>query len=726
MPRPLSPSPPEVSGGARHAPEAPVTRREGVVDDYHGTRVIDPYRWLEDGDAPEVIAWTDAQNARTRAVLDAYAGRDALRRRLHELLDVGTVSAPAMRLRGDGEALYFHHRRAPGQQQRVYCVRVGVDGIDRALIDVATMSAEATTAIDWTSPSPDGALVAWGSSDGGSEESVLRVRDVATGGDLPEAIRRTRLVSIAWLPDGTGFFYTRYPEPGTVPAGDEVYGRKVHFHALGDAPDGSRDALVCPPPDWPWQKTFSPRVLLSPNGRYLVVRVHRGPGRADVWTRDRHAGASAPWKPVAHGIDARFDPIARDERLFLLTNWGAPRSRLMAVDYAALEPASWRAIVPEQADVLRSATVTKSTVVAKYVRDAATRLRCFSLDGVPRGELPLPAIGSASAYGSSDGDEAFVHFTSFTVPPSVLRFDLRTGASSTWARAGVGVALPAARVTLARATSRDGTPVPMYVVERAGASRDGDAPVVLTGYGGFNQVMSPSFSESAAALVEQGGVWAAALLRGGGEYGDAWHRAGVLDRKENSFDDLVACAEELVRTGITSPERLAILGSSNGGLVTAAAVTRRPDLFRAVVADVPLTDMLRYHHFRIAKLWIPEYGSSDDPEQLRALLRYSPYHRVEDGVRYPTVLFNTAVSDSRVDPLHARKMAARMQAASDGEVERPVLLRVESAAGHGAGKPTHKLLDELTDILTFVLRALDVHVDVSTRGDAPSTGSREP
>jgi prolyl oligopeptidase len=697
------------------APEA----HEVVVDDYHGTQVADPYRWLEDGESAEVCAWTDEQNARTRAVLDAIPGRERLHRRLSELLKVGTLSAPAVRVTRCGEARYFHFRREGEQEQGVFYVREGESGADRPLIDLQAMTADTTAAIAWTSPSPDGSMVAWGRSDGGSEESVLHVRVVDSGKDLPDTIPHTRFASIAWLPDSRGFFYTRYPEPGTVPKGDEKYYRRVFLHRLGDDPN--TDELVFPDPRdrrMAYEKTASPSVSLSPNGRWLVVRVHQGAQKSEVYFLDTSAGASAEWVGVATKTDAAFRAIPHDGTLYVLTNDGALRSRLFAVDYARPQRPAWRAVIPEGADVLRSVTVIGDVIVANYLHEAATRLERFSLDGRPLGPLALPSAGSATVHGRHDGGEAFVRFTSFVEPGRVIRFNLKTGEASTWGRVGAALALEGVTVSHAHARSKDGTRVPMFVVERAGAVRDGDNPTIMYGYGGFNQCASPAYNPSALAAVERGSVWVLAVLRGGGEFGDAWHRAGMLENKQNVFDDFIACAEELCHAGVTSPSRLGIIGSSNGGLLTAAVVTQRPDLFRAAVSDVPLTDMLRYQHFRIAKLWVSEYGASDDPAQFRTLFAYSPYHRVHDGTVYPSMLFVTAESDTRVDPMHARKMAARMQEAQPPSArERPILLRVESEAGHGAGKPIPKLADELTDELSFLLDALGC--DLSTpEGDA--------
>jgi prolyl oligopeptidase len=684
-----------------------VTPLSDVVDSYHGIVVVDRYRWLEDGDSAAVRGWTDQQNAQTRAFIDEIPGLNRLRNRFAELLQIGAQTAPVVRILSNGRARYFHFRREGTQDHGILYVREE-EGTERPLIDVAKIGGDHSIAIAWTSVSPDGALVAWGRSEDGSEESTLHIRDVATGEDLSEVIPNTRFASIAWQPNCGGFFYTRYPEPGTVPKGDERYHRSVFLHVLGTDPNS--DTLVFPDQSTGLgvrAKTDSPSVFLSPNGRWLTVRVHQGAQRSEVYLLDLSDGPTKSWIPIARGIDALFRPIPRDNALYILTNDGAPRSRLLAVDYDHPECAAWCEVIPEKAHALRSVAILGDVIVASYLDEAATRLERFALDGRSLGPLELPTIGTATVHGPHDGAEAFVRFTSFLTPSLVIRFNLKTGEGTTWAQTRIAHSIADVIVTRKYATSMDGTSIPMFVVERAGTKRDGTNPTILCGYGGFNRNASPTFNVSALAAVERGAVWVQAVLRGGGEFGDTWHRAGMLSNKQNTFDDFIACAEALFDAKVTSPSKLAVAGSSNGGLLTAAVATQRPDLFRAVLSDVPLTDMLRYHHFRIAKLWVSEYGSSEDPDQFRALYAYSPYHRVEDGTIYPSMLFVTAENDSRVDPMHARKMTARMQEAQSESAEgRPILIRLEANAGHGAGKPISKLADELSDEMAFLFNAL--------------------
>ncbi|MFO0677955.1 MAG: prolyl oligopeptidase family serine peptidase [Polyangiaceae bacterium] len=686
------------------------TKKMDVTDDYFGTKVVDSYRWLEDADGADVKAWTDAENARTRKHLDGLGVPPEFTAGIKGLLEVGAVGTPFVvskpkadaTTKGKGPRL-FHTKREGEQNQAVLYVRDGVDGKDRVLVDPVTLSKDGTTALDWWYPSPDGALVAWGRSESGSEESTLAIRDVAKGTDLPDLIPYTRHASVAWLPDGTGFYYSRHPTPGTVPAGDEKYFAKLFFHKLGT--DSKDDKLVFGDGR---DKTDVPTVALSPNGKWLVVRVHMGWQKSEVYLKDLGAGEKAPWVEVATKAEALFDPIPRNDVLYLHTNDGSPRFRLVAVDYKNPGKAKWKDVIPEGEDVLEDPTIVGDTIVGTYLHDASTVLRKFDRKtGKGSGTIPLPSIGSAGVSGAWDGSELFVGFTSFVAPTRIFRRDLKTGKEAFWDQVGANFAAKDVNVELRHAVSKDGTKVPMFVVSKEGTPKDGTAPAVLYGYGGFNVNQTPAFSARALTVVAHGGVWVSAVLRGGGEFGETWHQGGMLGKKQNVFDDFIACAETLVKDKITSSDRLGILGGSNGGLLTATMVTQRPDLFRAALSLVPLTDMLRYHRFRIGKLWVPEYGSSDDPEQFKFLYAYSPYHRVKDGTRYPATLFTTAESDSRVDPMHARKMAARL-AEAQGDPTRPVLIRVESKAGHGAGKPVTKLTAELSDELSFLFKEIGI------------------
>ncbi|HTC23161.1 MAG TPA: prolyl oligopeptidase family serine peptidase [Gemmatimonadales bacterium] len=681
------------STAARARPAYPPTRREESGDTLHGEWVPDPYRWLEDGDSAEVEAWTAAQNALTQSYLSTVASRPRVRARLDTLLSIGSLSAPA-----PARGRYFYQYRDGRQNQPILYVRDGADGADRVLIDPNGLNAAGTTALDWYHPSEDGRRLAYGLSEDGSEESVLHVVDVATGVTLPERIPHTRAADVAWVPDGSAFYYTRYPAPGDVPAGEEHYHRAVYFHVLGTDP--AADRLVFRPS----VKEYWPSVSLSADGRWLLIGVARTFDQTDLYIQDLEAGT--PPVEVAKDLPALFEGQVAGGRLYLRTNLHAPTYGAYVLDPEHPELASARELVAPRAEaVLDGLAIVGRHLALTYLERATSRLRLASLDGTGVVEHALPGIGSLFGLGAEwDGDELFYGFSSYTVPPSVYRIDLTNGGETLWRRVEADVDPERYVVRQVTYTSRDATPITMFVVHARDVRLNGENPTYLTGYGGFNISMAPGFARSLFLWLERGGVVAVPNLRGGGEYGETWHQDGMLGNKQHTFDDFTAAAEWLIASGYTRPSRLAIAGGSNGGLLMGAVLTQRPDLFRAVVIQVPLLDMLRYHRFLIARLWIPEYGSADDPEQYPWLRAYSPYHHVRDGAPYPAVLLATAESDSRVDPMHARKMTARLQAATGST--HPVLLRLEAKAGHGAGKPIAKVLEELTDIWSFVFHEL--------------------
>jgi prolyl oligopeptidase len=707
-----TPTTTEENEALESAPRRPETRTEDVVETLHGVEVPDPYRWLEDDDRPDVERWVEAQNRYTQAHLGRRPGRAAVRQRLAKLLAIGVLGTPAAR--GD---LYFYTRREGEQNQPILYVRKGARGKDRVLVDPNRLSADGTAAIDWWYPSEDGALLAYGVSTSGDEKSTLRVLEVATGAHRPDVIPHTRYSSLAWLPDGSGFYYTRYPTPGEVPPGQENYGSHVFFHRLGD--DWKQDPKVFGEGRRPEDIL---EVSLSPDGRHLVVSAYEGWSRNDLYVKDLKAEGGS-FVPIAEGEDALFSGEAARGTLYLLTNWQAPRYRLFAVDLARPGRDGWRLLIPEGDAVLAQAVYAGGKIVAAYMKDAASRLAVHAADGQKLRDIPLPALGTIEKVsGRHDGREAFFGYSSYTIPPTVYRHDLSTGATAVWERVKADADLSRLEVKQVFFPSRDGTRLSMFLVHRKGLTLDGSNPTLLYGYGGFNISMTPDFSRGTVLWMERGGVYAEANLRGGGEYGEEWHRAGMLSRKQNVFDDFVAAAEWLNASKYTRPDRLAIMGGSNGGLLVGAALTQRPDLFRAVVCAVPLLDMVRYHHYQIARLWIPEYGSAEDAEQFRSLHAYSPYHRVRPGTAYPAVLITTAASDSRVDPMHARKMTARLQAATSSE--RPVLLRSETKAGHGVGKPLTKQVDEATDVWTFLLWQLGLEGSGEKGGPASKAAAR--
>jgi prolyl oligopeptidase len=705
VPRVAAPAPVSAPAHAAAAPAHGASSGEGadgVVEELHGVKVADPFRWLEDGDSPRVKAWQRAESEKSRRALDAIPGRATLAEEARAVVNADrAIEAPRVRRSTTGKALYFHVRRPDGADQSSLFVREGLKGEDRVLLDPAHLAGDATAALDWWYPSNDGALLAYGTSVGGTELSTLHVRDVKAGTDLPDAIPFTRYATVAWVQDDKGFYYVHFPEPGTVPAGEEQQHAKIFFHRLGH--DWRRDRPVFEPAD----KDDHPAVKISPGGRWLVAEVEKGTLRSDIYVRDRSKGDAAPWVPVIVGADSVSQAFPREGRLYVLTNEGAPNGRLFSVEYDHPARSLWREVLPEKKEPLASVTILRSFIAATYLHDAASRIERFTLNGKSLGAISLPVLGTAETTGPWDADDLFVRLDSFVVPPEVLSVDARTGKTEPWDHAGEVPGVADVETTLLHATSKDGTKVPVFVVAKKGLARDGSAAALVWGYGGFSVNQTPSFRAYAPLVAAHGGVFALAVLRGGAEFGEAWHRAGMLGKKQNVFDDYAAAAEELVKEKIASPERLGSIGRSNGGLLVAAAITEHPELFRAAVSIVPLTDMLRYPRFRIGRWWVSEYGDPDKDDAFAWLYAYSPYHHVTQGTHYPATLVSTGESDNRVDPMHARKMAARLEEAQ-GDTSRPILLRVDTGAGHGQGKPASKLAEEVADELAFAFHELGI------------------
>ncbi len=670
--------------------------RTGVTEIIHGVAVADRFRWLEDERSPATRAFIAEQNARTEAWLARLPEREPLRRRLAELLATGQLSTPVPK-RGPDVWRYFYARREPGQQQAALRVRVGADGPERTLVDPNSFDPTGLTTLDWWYPSADGRLVAYGLSRGGDEQSTLYVVAVDTGEPLPDRIPRTRMTSLAWLPDGSGFFYTRLPAPGTVPDAELHYHRHVFLHRLGGVPQD--DARVFGAGRNPQE---TPTVTLSADGRYLVVGAHLGWSRTELYLLDRER-PDAGFRRLSPEAEAIYWVQIAHGRLWVLTNEGAPTYRVLVADLETPERAAWREVIPRAEHTLQAMRVVGETIATEYLVDASSAIRLFDLDGHPRGAVDLPPLGTVEVLrGEATGHELLFGFTSFTLPSRAYRHDLSTGRTTLFAASETPARTDSVEVRQVWYTSRDGTRVPMFLVHGPRIAARGENPALLTGYGGFNISRTPMFLPGSYAWIERGGVWALPNLRGGGEFGEAWHAAGKRERKQNVFDDMIAAAEWLIENGYTRPERLASRGRSNGGLLMGALITQRPELFRAVACEVPLLDMVRYHRFLVARLWIPEYGDPEVAQDFRWLYAYSPYHNLRPGPRYPAVLFTTAEGDTRVHPLHALKMAALMQAMLPADPERPVLLRVESEAGHGIGKPVGKLVAEEADVWAFL------------------------
>jgi len=699
----------ELGGGAMAAPTSaagtapagpPPARVDVVEDTLHGRTIADPYRWLENRDDPDAQAWVSKELAYTRSLLDPLPGRDKIHARLEQLLTIGAINTPQI-----AGPHYLYTKRDGHQNQPVLYVRRGLRGKDRALVDVNAMAADGTVALDWWYPSRDGKYVAYGTSPSGSEISTLHVIETATGKLLPDEIPQTRAASVDWKLDSSGFYYTRYPKKGEVPAGEEMYNRRVFYHVLGSNPEG--DPLIFgkgrDPQEWPG-------VGLSNDGRWLMVAAYQGWTKSELFVR--RADSEGDFTPVTEGKNFIYNAEIYNGDIYIMTNEDAPRYRVFKV--AADNPgrANWKELIPQGDAVLTATKIIGGKLFAEYEKNASSQLKIFSTDGKFLKDVKLPTLGSLGALGGEwDSKEAFYAFQSYTVPPTIYHYALATGASSQWAKvAAPSVDSAAYQVKQVWFLSKDGTKVPMFVVAKRGLVLNGQNPTLLTGYGGFNVSSTPAFRRAVYLWLEHGGVFAEANMRGGSEFGEDWHRAGMLGNKQNVFDDFIAAAEFLISQKYTDKEHLAIQGGSNGGLLMGAAFTQRPDLFRAVVCQVPLLDMLRYQNFQIAKLWIPEYGSADDPKQFEWLYAYSPYHHVKEGQSYPAILFMTADTDTRVDPMHAKKMAALMQAraANGSDPKRPILLRIEPKAGHGAGKPIAKIIAENADIYSFLFWQLGV------------------
>jgi prolyl oligopeptidase len=683
----------------------PKAEKKPIIETMHGVEITDNYRWLEDGTSSATQKWVEEEMTYTHAMLDPLPGRDAIHKRLTELLSIGSISQPQI-----GGKYYFYTRREGMQNQPVLYVRAGGaeakdTGKDRVLLDVNQLAADGTIALDWYQASENGKYLAYGTSPSGSEMSTLHIIETKTGKALPDTIERTRACSIAWMLDNSGFYYTRYPKKGDVPDGQEMYNRHVFYHELGSDP--ATDPLIFgegrDPEDWPG-------VNLDNDGRLLLITEQEGWTKTEIFLMDLKRGT--PPIRITTGKDFLYSATAYNGRLYITTNEDAPRYRVFMAEAGNYERDDWKEIIPQTDAVLQGAAVWGGKIFAQYEQNATSQLKIFDIDGTKLKDLMLPALGTVyGTEGRWDRDEIFYGFLSFTVPPTVYRYDLKTGATTQWAKVDAPSIDPAAyEVQQEWFHSKDGTKVPMFVVYKKGLKKDGRNPALLTGYGGFNVSMTPNFSRTAYLWMEHGGVYAVANLRGGAEFGEDWHRAGMLEKKQNVFDDMIAAAEHLIAEKYTDKDHLAVQGGSNGGLLMGAMITQRPDLFRAVVCQVPLLDMLHYQNFQIAKLWVPEYGSSDKPEQFKWLYAYSPYHHVKAGEEYPAILFMTADTDTRVDPMHAKKMAAEMQdeAKNGSSKTRPILLRIESKAGHGAGKPVTKQIEEFTDVYSFLFWQLGV------------------
>ncbi len=665
----------------------PPTRAAPVKDVLHGVELVDPYRWLEDQNSPETRAWVGEQNKYTRSLLDAVPGRERLKKRLGELMRIDSLGRPFAR-----GGRYFLSRKSANQEQPVLIVRQGLNGADEVLVDPNALGLGKNTSVSYEDVSADGALAAYSVTTGGKDESAIRILDVATKRLLKDELPEARYISFSFREDKSGFFYT-------LSGGDHP---RVREHRMGTPVAEDRDVFG---------EGYGAKHILacevSEDGAWLAITVWVGSSGdvAELWVKDLRAGT--PARSLFPGVEASFRGTIAGGRAIVQTNWKAPNWRILSVDLAKTGPDNAKELVPESKSSISDFSLVGGKMLVSYLEDVKARVKIFSIDGKHEADLPLPGVGAVSGMSGRWKDpELFYSFTSFHVPPQIYRMNLATGSNDLWFKLNAPVDSSMFEVNQVWYQSKDGTRVPMFLMHKKGLRKDGKAPVLLGGYGGFNVSNTPAYSSSAVVWAELGGIYALANLRGGGEFGEEWHRAGMLGNKQNVFDDFIGAAEFLIREKYTEPSRLAISGGSNGGLLVGAALTQRPDLYRAVICSYPLLDMVRYHKFLVARFWIPEYGSSDDPEQFRWLKTYSPYHNVKKGVDYPAVMVVTGDSDTRVDPLHGRKFAALLQANTLGK--RPVLLHYDTEAGHAGVMSTTKSIDEGADRLTFLVSQLGV------------------
>ncbi len=676
---------------------APPTRREDHVDVLHGVSVADPYRWLEDDNSAETTAWVAAQNKVTFGYLDKIPARPEIKKRLTELWDFARFTLPEKR----GGRYFFASNDGLQNQSPVY-VLDKVDGTPRLLIDPNTLSSDGTVALADSAASRDGKRWAYGLSTAGSDWEIWKVRDVDTGKDLSDELRWVKFSGAAWTGDSAGFYYCRYDEPKAGGELDDTnYFQKVFYHRVGTPQ--SEDKLAYERKD---QKDLGFGVQVTDDGRYLVLSVTRG---TEVKNAFYYQDLKTPGSPVVRlldDFDAVYTFLGNDGQTFWFsTTLDAPRGRVIAIDLAHPERANWREVIPQRDDTLRSATAVGGGFVGNYLHDAASRIEVFDRGGKSVRTVALPGLATVNGFQGEVGDpETFYSLNAFNRPPTIYRYDLASGTSTVFREPKLGFNPDDYETKEVFFTSKDGTRVPLFLTGKKGWNERGKSPVLLYGYGGFNISVTPAFAVRSVVWMERGGVLAIASLRGGGEYGEAWHLGGSKLKKQNVFDDFIAAAEYLTKEGIAGPKQIVINGRSNGGLLVGAVLTQRPDLFGAALPGVGVMDMLRFHKFTIGWGWTSDYGSPDDPEEFKALYAYSPYHNIKPGTVYPPTLVTTGDHDDRVVPAHSFKFAAALQNAQAGPA--PVLIRIETRAGHGGGKPTAKQIEEATDELSFAIQAL--------------------
>ncbi|MEG4856861.1 prolyl oligopeptidase family serine peptidase [Microcoleus sp. K1-B6] len=686
----------------------PTTRKIDQTDDYHGVKVSDPYRWLENPDSEETQAWVEAQNAVTFAYLNEIPAREKIKQRLTQLWDYEKYGIPFK----EGDR-YFYYKNDGLQNQSVLYTLTSLDGEPKVLIDPNTLSEDGTVALGGVAISEDGKLMAYGLSTSGSDWQEWKVRDVATGEDLSDHLKWIKFSGASWTHDGKGFFYSRYDEPNEKSKHEDVnYYQKLFYHQLGTPQ--SEDILIYERPD---QKEWGFSGGVTEDGRYLIVSVWQGTETKNlIFYKDLTASESTVVELI-NEFEAEYSFIDNEGSLFWLqTDLNAPLGRIIAIDTNNPPPSSlagdesqekFTEIIPEAAETLEGIGLLNNQFVASYLKDAYTQIKIFNLDGSFVREVALPGIGSVGGFGGKRHDtETFYAYTSFTAPNTIYRYNLVTDESTIYRQPKVDFNPGDYETKQVFYPSKDGTQVPMFITHKKGLQLDGNNPTYLYGYGGFGVSLTPSFSVSNVVWLEMGGVYAIACLRGGGEYGESWHQAGTKLNKQNVFDDFISAAEWLIENKYTKPAKLAIAGGSNGGLLVGACMTQRPELFGAALPAVGVMDMLRFHKFTIGWAWTSEYGSPENAEEFSTIHGYSPLHNLKPGTAYPATMITTADHDDRVVPAHSFKFASALQETHAGE--KPVLIRIETKAGHGAGKPTAKVIEELADEWAFLVRELDI------------------
>ncbi len=684
----------------------PSAHKSGQVDDYHGTKVADPYRWLEDLDSADTKAWVEAENKLTFSYLNEIPERARIKERLTKLWNYERFGTPSKH-----GSRYVYTKNNGLQNQSVLYTVTSLDGEPKLLLDPNKLSTDGTVALGGNAFTDDGKLMAYGLNTSGSDWQEWRVRDVSTGEDLPDTIKWVKFSGASWAKDGKGFFYSRYDEPKA--AGNQLSAlnefQKLYFHKLGTAQ--SEDALIYERAD---HKDWLFGGGVTEDGRYLVINVSQGTDvKNRLYFKDLYA-KDAPVIKLLDDFDASYNFIGNDGPVFwFLTNLGASRSKIIAVDTRKADRTNWKTLVPEAAETIDSVNVVGNRFVVSYLKDAHTQVKVFDLNGKYIRDVEFPGLGTAGGFGGKRADmETFYSYASFTAPATVYRYDMKTGQSTIFRQPKVDFNPADYETKQVFYTSKDGTRVPMFITHKKGLKLDGQNPTYLYAYGGFNISETPAFSVSNLVWMEMGGVYAQASLRGGGEYGEDWHQGGMKLKKQNVFDDFIAAAEWLIANKYTSTPKLAVGGGSNGGLLVGAVLTQRPDLFGAALPAVGVMDMLRFQKFTIGWAWASDYGSSDDPQFFKTLYAYSPLHNVKAGTHYPPTLITTADHDDRVWPGHSFKFAATMQAAQAGDA--PILIRIETKAGHGAGKPISKTIEEVADRWGFLTRALDMKMTTPT------------